>query len=612
MSRWLACSSSVRCLSDCDRASKKTSWAARNCFQRSSSPSRPVRGTAFQRSIRFRMAALVGPHSVEVDSRCASLISSCLAPRASPRWASSEAKCVPRRRPKASRAAANRVQSASSVLRSMPRMAFHSSTIALRRSPADFQDVDSAAICSASAASASLRAIWAARAAAFSARDSAAALSAVRPSPAPARPARRGRRPQPRWGWSRRAPAPCSSARRDCRCAPSAAPRAARPRWPGRRSAGRSGPGPRPVRRPARSRRRARRRRCGRRRCRRRRPGPTRRGRSPEPRGLPRARVRPGGGRVRPSAARPARARGGPASERPRRRARRDRSAVSDLERLRRRERPPFRAGSQRCGHRRLRWRPALGDGLRRLGAASSGLGGRRRLGAHRLRRIVRRLRNRRSGLLRPVAGVVRARHAGQCPTPHPGHCRRDRHTLPPADARPRSWPGDRSAPGVAVVGPTATGKTALAVAAGPAARRRGGQRRLDAALPRHGHRNREARPVRARRRAASPARPLARAGAGVGGRVPGAGARGDRPASGRRRGAAAGGRLGALPPGRARRARLPGHRPRVRARLEEELAARRTGCAARPAGAASTRPRPPRSCPATDDGSCGRWRWSS
>ena len=61
----------------------------------------------------------------------------------------------------------------------MPRMVFHSSTIAFSRSPAAFQAVDSAAICSASAASASLRATWAARAAAFSARDSAAAESAV-------------------------------------------------------------------------------------------------------------------------------------------------------------------------------------------------------------------------------------------------------------------------------------------------------------------------------------------------------------------------------------------------------------------------------------------------
>ena len=45
----------------------------------------------------------------------------------------------------------------------------------------------------------------------------------------------------------------------------------------------------------------------------------------------------------------------------------------------------------------------------------------------------------------------------------------------------------------IAVVGPTATGKSDLAVALARAARRRDRQRRLDAALPRHGHRHREA-----------------------------------------------------------------------------------------------------------------------
>jgi hypothetical protein len=140
------------------------------------------------------MAALVGPHSVDVDSRRASSISLCLAARASPRWASSEAKCVPRRRPKASRAAAKRDQRASSVLRSIPRIDFHSSTMAFSRSPAAFHAVDSAAICSASTASASLRATWTARAAAFSARDSAAAESAV-PTIARARAASPSRSP---------------------------------------------------------------------------------------------------------------------------------------------------------------------------------------------------------------------------------------------------------------------------------------------------------------------------------------------------------------------------------------------------------------------------------
>jgi hypothetical protein len=76
----------------------------------------------------------------------------------------------------------------------MPRIVFHSSTIALSRSPAAFHAVDSSAIFSASAASASLRATWAARWAAFSARDSAAAESAV-PTMARARAARPSRSP---------------------------------------------------------------------------------------------------------------------------------------------------------------------------------------------------------------------------------------------------------------------------------------------------------------------------------------------------------------------------------------------------------------------------------
>ena len=53
--------------------------------------------------------------------------------------------------------------------------------------------------------------------------------------------------------------------------------------------------------------------------------------------------------------------------------------------------------------------------------------------------------------------------------------------------------------PVVAVVGPTASGKSDLGVALAPRARRRGGQRRLDAALPRDGRRHREAHRGRAR-----------------------------------------------------------------------------------------------------------------
>ncbi len=71
-----------------------------------------------------------------------------------------------------------------------------------------------------------------------------------------------------------------------------------------------------------------------------------------------------------------------------------------------------------------------------------------------------------------------------------------------------------RSARVVAIVGPTATGKSGLAVALAHALRRpvarRGRQRRLDAALPRHGHRHGQAVRGRAARRAPPPARHLA------------------------------------------------------------------------------------------------------
>ena len=66
-------------------------------------------------------------------------------------------------------------------------------------------------------------------------------------------------------------------------------PRAARFRWPGRRNAPRSGPGPPPGCRPATIRPGARRRRCAPTRCRRRRRGPTRRGCSCAGRRGPRA-----------------------------------------------------------------------------------------------------------------------------------------------------------------------------------------------------------------------------------------------------------------------------------------------------------------------------------
>ena len=125
---------------------------------------------------------------------------------------------------------------------------------------------------------------------------------------------------------------------------------------------------------------------------------------------------------------------------------------------------------------------------------------------------------------------------------------------------------------------------------AGPAAGRRGGQRRLDAALPRHGHRHRQAgrRPSAAACRttcstSGTCARPASVAG------VPAAGPGRDRPAARGRHRPAAGGRLGAVRAGGARRAGVPGHRPGVRARLEEELAA--VGAAALHARLAERRP---------------------
>ena len=142
------------------------------------------------------------------------------------------------------------------------------------------------------------------------------------------------------------------------------------------------------------------------------------------------------------------------------------------------------------------------------------------------------------------------------------------------------------------------------------AARRRGGQRRLDAALPRHGHRHRQARPRRARRRAASPARPLARPRAGVRRRVPG---RGPAPRS---TGCARPGVVPLLVGGSGLYVRavldeldFPGTDAVVRARLEARAGRRRAppSCTSRLAG--STRPRRRRCCPATDGGSCARWR---
>ena len=78
-----------------------------------------------------------------------------------------------------------------------------------------------------------------------------------------------------------------------------------------------------------------------------------------------------------------------------------------------------------------------------------------------------------------------------------------------PGNTEPGNTDPGNTVPVIAVVGPTATGKSDLGVALAARARRRGGQRRLDAALPGHGHRHREADRRRARGRAAPPARRL-------------------------------------------------------------------------------------------------------
>ncbi len=162
--RWFSTCSASRSAKVSDRRAKNASCAARNRVHNASSTSRAARGVAFHRVISSRIAAAVSRQSLEPDSVSASAISFSFSALAVPRSASSCAKCWPRRRPKASRAAAKRFHSASSVRRSTPLIVFHSSTIARSRSPDAFHEVALSAICSASATSASLAAIASARA----------------------------------------------------------------------------------------------------------------------------------------------------------------------------------------------------------------------------------------------------------------------------------------------------------------------------------------------------------------------------------------------------------------------------------------------------------------
>ena len=160
------------------RAAKNLSWAALNRCHSASSASLLARPTVFHSASSSRNRADVAAQSVDPDSSSALSHSRCLASLAPARSRSSSAKCAPRRRLNASRAAEYRFHSASSVLRSRPVMVRHSSRMARIRSPADFHWVALAASSSASTASASLRAICAARASSRRAR-SAAAVSAA-------------------------------------------------------------------------------------------------------------------------------------------------------------------------------------------------------------------------------------------------------------------------------------------------------------------------------------------------------------------------------------------------------------------------------------------------
>ena len=114
----------------------------------------------------------------------------------------------------------------------------------------------------------------------------------------------------------------------------------------------------------------------------------------------------------------------------------------------------------------------------------------------------------------------------------------------------------------IAVVGATATGKSEPGHRAGPRPRRRGRERRLDAALPGHGHRHRQGARGRLARRPASPARHLAGDPGRQRGRLPEAGPRRDRRDHRPRPGAHPGRRLGPVRPGRPGRPGFPRNGP--------------------------------------------------
>ena len=140
------------------------SWAALNRCHSASSTSLAARPAAFHSVSRSRNvgrggAPVGGVGQLPRRARTAPPWPG----RAPTRSRSSSAKCEPRRRLNVSRAAEYRFHSASSILRSSPVIVRHSSRISRSRSPAAFHWVAWRRSSSASAASASLRAVCAAR-----------------------------------------------------------------------------------------------------------------------------------------------------------------------------------------------------------------------------------------------------------------------------------------------------------------------------------------------------------------------------------------------------------------------------------------------------------------
>ena len=117
-------------------------------------------------------------------------------------------------------------------------------------------------------------------------------------------------------------------------------------------------------------------------------------------------------------------------------------------------------------------------------------------------------------------------------------------------------------------------GSPTLSLRPGPGAGRRGGQRRLDAAVPGHGHRHRQADRGRARWRAASPARHLGRHRGRQRVGVPAPGPARHRGDPGQRAGCRSWSAAPACTSGpRSTSCEFPGTDPGLRARLEDELA---------------------------------------